>query len=347
QLALIQTNFVIDSLKKKFPQAEFEIIAMTTTGDQILDIALSKIGEKSLFTRELEERLLDKSIDFVVHSLKDLPTQLPEGLVIGSVLKRDDDRDAVVIRKDLKFKSLADLPDNSVVGTSSLRRAAQIKRKYPKLIIKDIRGNLNTRFRKLDEATDFDCIILAAAGLDRMKWSDRISQYLEPSDCLYAVAQGAMAVECCSNDSDLLTLLNSLHDNPTMLRCIAERAFLRTLEGGCSVPVAVHTEYSPDKMTLTGGVFSIGGKEAIIDSLSTDLSGDEPAAKKSKASAYASIMAESMSQEDMKSAEKLGEDLANEMLKNGADAILKATKAQMAAEIIKDKAEREAKKSQS
>ncbi|NXY51214.1 HEM3 deaminase, partial [Ceuthmochares aereus] len=216
-------------------------VAMSTTGDKILDTALSKIGEKSLFTKELENALERNEVDLVVHSLKDLPTSLPPGFTIGAVCKRENPLDAVVFHPKNCGKTLSLLPEKSVIGTSSLRRAAQLKKKFPQLEFRDIRGNLNTRIKKLDEREDFSAIILAAAGLKRMGWENRIGQLLSPEDCLYAVGQGALAVEVRAKDQEILNMVSALHDADTVLCCIAERAFMKRLEGGCSVPVAVST----------------------------------------------------------------------------------------------------------
>ena len=190
QLALIQTRFVISELKKIQTERDFEIVEMSTVGDNVLDKALSKIGEKSLFTKELEVALEKCEVDFVVHSMKDLPTSLPPGMVIGAVLEREDPRDAVIIKADSEWKSLSELPDGSVVGTSSLRRAAQLRAAFPGLNFQDVRGNLNTRLRKLDDPSGPYCaLILAVAGVVRMGWTERISQHLGPDLCLHAVGQ--------------------------------------------------------------------------------------------------------------------------------------------------------------
>uniref|UniRef100_A0A8W8L5J7 hydroxymethylbilane synthase n=1 Tax=Magallana gigas TaxID=29159 RepID=A0A8W8L5J7_MAGGI len=237
QLALIQTNTIINQLKKLNPNLSFEVISMQTTGDKVLDAALSKIGEKNLFTRELELALEKKEVDFVVHSLKDLPTALPEGLLIGCIYKRDSPYDAVVMHPSNAGKKLEDLPEGSVIGTSSLRRAAQLARKFPHFKFENIRGNLNTR----------------------------ISQVLDKDTCMYAVSQGAMAVECRNSDPFTLSLLSQIHHPETVIQCVAERAFLKKLEGGCSVPVSAFSEVKDGKLSLTGGVFSIDGKQGRIE----------------------------------------------------------------------------------
>ncbi|CAJ1066023.1 LOW QUALITY PROTEIN: porphobilinogen deaminase-like [Xyrichtys novacula] len=324
QLARIQTDSVADKLKELYSDVRLEIIGMTTTGDKILDTALSKIGEKSLFTKELENALERNEVDLVVHSLKDLPTTLPPGFTIGAVLKRENPHDAVVLHPKHKGKTLETLPENSVIGTSSLRRAAQLKKRFPHLDFKDIRGNLNTRLRKLDEKDDFAAIILAAAGLKRMGWENRISQILDPEDCMYAVGQGALAIEVRARDEDILEMVSVLHDPDTVLRCIAERAFLRQLEGGCSVPVAVHTQVKDSQLHLTGAVYSLDGSDSLKETMQTSISA---AAQKSPEGVdellqRVGVTASKISGEAQDRAERLGIDLADLLLSKGAKEIL-------------------------
>ncbi|XP_014678106.1 PREDICTED: porphobilinogen deaminase-like [Priapulus caudatus] len=188
-----------------------------------------KIGEKALFTKELEVALEEKAVDLVVHSLKDLPTVLPPGMVIAAVCKRDSPEDAVVLHPKHAGKTLSLLPEGSVVGTSSLRRVAQLRRAFPHLRFDDVRGNLNTRLRKLDDGATYDALVLAAAGLERMGWKDRIAQRLTEEESLYAVGQGALAVECRADDASTIAMLAQLHHTTTLLRCVAERAFLKQL----------------------------------------------------------------------------------------------------------------------
>lgn len=323
QLARIQTDSVAEKLKDLYPEVHTEIVAMATTGDKILDTALSKIGEKSLFTKELENALERNEVDLVVHSLKDLPTTLPLGFTIGAVLKRENPHDAVVLHPKNAGRTLHTLPEKSVIGTSSLRRAAQLKKRFPHLEFKDIRGNLNTRLKKLDEKDDFSAIILAAAGLRRMGWESRVSQLLGPEDCMYAVGQGALAVEVRARDRDILDMVSVLHDPETVLRCVAERAFLRHLEGGCSVPVAVHTELKDSQLYMTGAVFSLDGSDSIKETMQTSLvmdtqeeegSSDDPQ--------HVGITARNVCSRDQASAEKLGVDLACLLLSKGAREIL-------------------------
>uniref|UniRef100_A0A0A1XIU8 hydroxymethylbilane synthase n=1 Tax=Zeugodacus cucurbitae TaxID=28588 RepID=A0A0A1XIU8_ZEUCU len=277
ELALIQTKHVISRLQKLYPKKKFEIHTMSTIGDRVLNISLPKIGEKSLFTRDLEDSLRNGGVDFVVHSLKDLPTALPTGMAIGAVLEREDARDALVLREEYKGHTIETLPKGCVIGTSSLRRTAQIRRQYPHLTVCDIRGNLNTRLAKLDAINSkFAGIILAQAGLVRMGWEQRISQVLEPTDLLYAVGQGALAVECRANDEEVLAMLQSLMCLPTTCRILAERSFLKTLGGGCSAPVAVWSILDGDlteknqnncnsALSLVGAVWSLDGTTEIRD----------------------------------------------------------------------------------
>ncbi|RKL25455.1 hypothetical protein BFJ68_g95 [Fusarium oxysporum] len=207
-LALAQTQIVVDALKKNFPDHEFNIHSMTTTGDRDQNTALYNFGGKGLWTSQLEEKLVNKELDIVVHSLKDMPTVLPEGCVLGCVTSREDPRDTLVIKKELQdkhgWKTLADLPDGSIIGTSSVRRIAQLIRRYPTLKFKDHRGNIQTRLRKLEEDPDLTGIILAAAGLQRMDLGDHITQFLESDNggILHAVGQGALGVECRADDEE-------------------------------------------------------------------------------------------------------------------------------------------------
>ena len=195
QLALVQTHWVQGELQKHFPDITFEVQTMSTQGDNILDVALAKIGDKGLFTKELELGMLDRSSDIAVHSLKDLPTRLPEGLMLGCVSEREDPADALVVHENHKDKQLETLPPGAIIGTSSLRRLAQLRYHYPHLEFKDIRGNLNTRLQKLDNG-EYDAIILAVAGLVRLDMSDRIHQVITPEISLHAVGQGALGIEC-------------------------------------------------------------------------------------------------------------------------------------------------------
>lgn len=266
QLALVQTYWVQEELQKHFPDITFEVQTMSTQGDNILDVALAKIGDKGLFTKELELGMLDRSSDIAVHSLKDLPTQLPEGLMLGCVSEREDPADALVVHENHKDKQLETLPPGAIIGTSSLRRLAQLKYHYPHLQFKDIRGNLNTRLQKLDNG-EYDAIILAVAGLVRLDMSDRIHQVIAPEISLHAVGQGALGIECREGDSDILEIIKVLEHTPTAQRCYAERAFLRELEGGCQVPIGVNTAIDGDQLTVVGMVASLDGKRLIKDTV--------------------------------------------------------------------------------
>uniref|UniRef100_A0A669BEU6 hydroxymethylbilane synthase n=1 Tax=Oreochromis niloticus TaxID=8128 RepID=A0A669BEU6_ORENI len=286
---------------------------------QLTEICLLQIGEKSLFTKELENALERNEVDLVVHSLKDLPTTLPPGFTIGAVLKRENPHDAVVLHPSNAGKSLDTLPENSVIGTSSLRRAAQLKKRFPHLDFKDIRGNLNTRLKKLDEKNDFAAIILAAAGLRRMGWESRISQILEPEDCMYAVGQGALAVEVRARDADILEMVSILHDPDTVLRCIAERAFLRRLEGGCSVPVAVHTQVKDSQLYLTGAVYSLDGSNSLKETMQVSIAAG---AQVDEQVQRVGVTANKIPGAVQDEAEKLGIELADLLLSKGAKEIL-------------------------
>jgi hydroxymethylbilane synthase len=266
QLALVQTYWVQEQLKKHFPERTFEVHTMSTQGDKILDVALAKIGDKGLFTKELEMGMLNHETDFAVHSLKDLPTRLPEGLILGCVTARENPADALVVHEKHKDKQLSTLPEGAVVGTSSLRRLAQLRYHYPHLSFKDVRGNLNTRLGKLD-AGEYDVLILAVAGLERLGMSDRIHQVISSDVSLHAVGQGALGIECRTDDTEILELLKVLEHKPTALRCYAERAFLRELEGGCQVPIGVNTDLEGDTLTLTGMVASLDGQRLVKDSV--------------------------------------------------------------------------------
>ena len=267
QLALVQTYWVKAELEKHFPDLEIEVEKMSTQGDKILDVPLAKIGDKGLFTKELEVGMLNKTTDFAVHSLKDLPTNLPEGLMLGCVTKRVDPADALAVNAKNKDKKLETFPPGSVIGTSSLRRLAQLRHNYPHLEFKDIRGNVNTRLAKLD-AGEYDGIILAVAGLQRLDMSDRIHQIIAPEISLHAVGQGALGIECREGDEEILKLLKVLEDRDSCDRALAERSFLRELEGGCQVPIGVNTQVENDNLTIKGMVASLDGKILLKDSTS-------------------------------------------------------------------------------
>ncbi|PSB35388.1 hydroxymethylbilane synthase [Chlorogloea sp. CCALA 695] len=267
QLALVQTHWVQAQLQKAYPDRTFEVHTMATQGDKILDVALAKIGDKGLFTKELEVGMLQQEIDFAVHSLKDLPTNLPNGLVLGVVTERENPADAVVFHEKYRDFQIDALPPGAVIGTSSLRRLAQLRHHYPHLTFKDIRGNLITRLAKLDSG-EFDAIILAVAGLQRLGMSDRIGQILKPEISLHAVGQGALGIECRKDDVEVLALLKAIEHAPTRDRTLAERAFLRELEGGCQVPIGVNSVIDAENLTLTGIVASVDGQQVVTGKVS-------------------------------------------------------------------------------
>ncbi|MEH2035097.1 hydroxymethylbilane synthase [Nostoc sp.] len=271
QLALVQTYWVREQLQQRFPDISFEVHTMSTQGDNILDVALAKIGDKGLFTKELELGMLNQEIDFAVHSLKDLPTCLPEGLALAAVTERENPADALVVHQKHKDKQIDTLPEGTVIGTSSLRRLAQLRYHFPHFTFKDVRGNLNTRLAKLDDG-EYDVLILAAAGLQRLGMSDRIHQILPTELSLYAVGQGALGIECRADDLQVLSLLKAIEHIPTRDRVLAERAFLRELEGGCQVPIGVDTQLDKNTLALTGLVASVDGKRLVKDSVTGTVS---------------------------------------------------------------------------
>ncbi|WP_108669416.1 hydroxymethylbilane synthase [Peribacillus acanthi] len=258
KLALTQTNWVINQLKSLGLPFEFEVKEIVTKGDQILDVTLSKVGGKGLFVKEIEQALLDKEIDIAVHSMKDMPAVLPEGLTIGCIPFREDHRDALISKDG---KTLDELPAGSIIGTSSLRRSSQILARRPDLEIKWIRGNIDTRLQKLKDE-DYDAIILAAAGLARMGWkSEVVTEFLDTDFCLPAVGQGALSIECREDDQELLAQLSKFTCNKTKIAVEAERAFLDKMEGGCQVPIAgFATVDDSENVTLTSLVASPDGK---------------------------------------------------------------------------------------
>ncbi|MGF1677335.1 MAG: hydroxymethylbilane synthase [Rivularia sp. (in: cyanobacteria)] len=266
QLALIQTYWVQEQLSLRFPHIKFEVHTMSTKGDKILDVALAKIGDKALFTKELETGMINREIDFAVHSLKDLPTRLPSGLGLAAITERENPADALVVHSKHKDKQLDTLPEGAVIGTSSLRRLAQLRHHFPHFEFKDVRGNLNTRLAKLD-AGEYDALILAAAGLERLGMSERIHQVIPSDISLHAVGQGALGIECLADNKQLISLLKELEHPQTRDRCLAERAFLRDLEGGCQVPIGVNTEINGDELTLRGIVASIDGTKRVQDTV--------------------------------------------------------------------------------
>lgn len=259
QLALRQTHLVAERLKENHPGLDVEIKVIHTQGDKILDVALSKIGDKGLFTKELETALLNKEIDLAVHSLKDVPTVIPDGLSLGAILDREPPADALISAKGYK---LADLPAGAVIGTSSLRRRAQLMAYRPDLKIVDLRGNLETRIRKMREL-DMDGIILAWAGLARMGLEDLITEILDAEIMVSAAGQGALAVEIRSDDTRTRELLAVLDSPISRAETAAERAFLGGLGGGCQVPIGAMANVQEDRLMLTGIVASLDGERLI------------------------------------------------------------------------------------
>lgn len=252
-LALTQTGQVIDALKQICEEhslpLQFEVRKIVTKGDRILDVTLSKVGGKGLFVKEIEQALLDNEIDMAVHSMKDMPSELPEGLITGAIPRRVDPRDCLISRNGA---GLDGLPQGAKVGTSSLRRSSQLSAFRPDLILEPIRGNIDSRLRKL-ETEGFEAIILAAAGLYRMGWEDKISSYIPVELSLPAVGQGALGIECREEDSELRQLLSLYNDPETALTVTAERKFLAVLNGGCQVPIGAYaTLVNPKEGTDSG-----------------------------------------------------------------------------------------------
>lgn len=307
ELALAQAIIVQKKLIIAFPEYKFEIRSMSTKGDRILDVNLNKIGGKSLFTKDLEDKLSEGWCDLIVHSLKDVPTELHDSFTLAGIMQRENPRDVVILSssaKDAGIKTLRDLPPGSVIGTSSVRRVSQIKRLYPRLKVSPCRGNLNTRLKKLDgeyvpkqqeneqkendkknnitfneeaegkenslekiaEIQHYDAIVLAYAGVHRLGWDDRISQILDPDDgMLYAVGQGCLGLECRVKDKLVVGFCEVLSNNEAKFRAQAERAFMERMDGSCSTPIGVHTEYETKpngagKLILTGAIFSESGR---------------------------------------------------------------------------------------
>ena len=258
-LALWQAHFVQSRLQQLYPQLRVELLPMSTKGDKILDSPLAKVGGKGLFVKELEQAILAGDADIAVHSMKDVPVEFPDGLGLSIICERDDPRDAFV---SSRFSSMAELPAGSRVGTSSLRRQCQLRASRPDLQILDLRGNVNSRLAKLD-AGEYDAILLAAAGLKRLGLQARITTLLPPEQSLPANGQGAVGIECCLDDDELLTLLAPLEHGPTRQRVLAERAMNRALQGGCQVPIGAYAELEGDQLWLRGLVGSADGRQIL------------------------------------------------------------------------------------
>ena len=259
KLALTQSKQFIDKLKAIDPSLEIEIKEIVTKGDRIVNQQLSKVGGKGLFVKEIQNELFNNDIDMAIHSLKDVPSIIPEGLTLGCIPDREIPFDAYIAKNHVP---LEELPKNSIVGTSSLRRGAQILSKYPHLKIKWIRGNIDTRLNKL-ETEDYDAIILAAAGLKRMGWSDDVvTTYLDKDTLLPAIGQGALGIECRSNDIELLELLQKVHNNEVANCVTAERIFLAAMDGSCQVPIGGYANYNNNnEIEFTGLIMTPDGKE--------------------------------------------------------------------------------------
>ncbi|ELC7280511.1 hydroxymethylbilane synthase [Aeromonas veronii] len=289
-LALWQANFVKDRLEALHPQLQVELVPMSTQGDKILDTPLAKVGGKGLFVKELETAMLEGRADIAVHSMKDVPVEFPEGLGLHTICEREDPRDAFVSNR---FKAIAELPQGAVVGTSSLRRQCQLRAARPDLVIRDLRGNVNTRLAKLD-AGEYDAIILAAAGLKRLEMAHRITAFIEPEQSLPANGQGAVGIECRLDDVELHALLAPLEHSETRARVLTERAMNRALQGGCQVPIGAYALVEGEQIWLRGLVGSPDGTQVIRDEIRGPLADGEA----------------------------LGEQLAQRLLAAGADEIL-------------------------
>lgn len=294
-LAQTQTHWVLDRLKELQPNWNWRVEKIITKGDRILHVTLSKLGGKGLFIKEIEEALLEGRIDLAVHSMKDLPAEMPGGLTIAAVTHREDPRDCLISRTGL---GLDELPSGSVVGTSSLRRQAQILGRRPDLEVKPVRGNVDTRLRKLEEG-QFDAIVLARAGLSRLGLEGRITEVLTVDKMLPAVGQGALAVQCRSRDESVLRLIRRINDPKTEKAVRAERAFLHAFQGGCHLPVAAFAQVEGEKVYLEGLVASPDGCQVLRDGQE----GDCP--------------------------EEVGCRLAEQLLRQGADSILSAVQAEV------------------
>ncbi|QJT17510.1 hydroxymethylbilane synthase [Aeromonas sp. 1805] len=289
-LALWQANFVKDRLEALYPELQVELVPMSTQGDKILDTPLAKVGGKGLFVKELETAMLEGRADIAVHSMKDVPVEFPEGLSLHTICEREDPRDAFVSNR---FGQIDELPQGAVVGTSSLRRQCQLRAARPDLVIRDLRGNVNTRLAKLD-AGEYDAIILAAAGLKRLEMAHRITAFIEPEQSLPANGQGAVGIECRLDDHELHALLAPLEHPETRIRVLTERAMNRALQGGCQVPIGAYALVQGEEVWLRGLVGSPDGSRVIRDEIRGPLADGEA----------------------------LGHTLAQRLLADGADVIL-------------------------
>ncbi len=290
-LAMWQAEFVKVELEKAHPGLEIILLPMSTKGDKILDVPLAKIGGKGLFTKELEDRMMDGDADIAVHSMKDVPMELPEGFALGAILERHSPTDAFVSNN---YESFDALPQGAILGTSSLRRKAQLMAQRPDLDVRDLRGNVGTRLGKLD-AGEYDAIVLATSGLQRLELDDRIRHEIEPEICLPAVTQGTLGIEYFAKDQETLDIIRVLNHDETEIRTTAERAMNHRLEGGCQVPIGVYAELTgEDEISIRGLVGSLNGETILHSSISGKRS----------------------------DAKKLGVALAEQLLDQGAKAIL-------------------------
>ena len=262
ELALWQTRHVKALLEARFPALRIDVETMKTTGDKILDAPLAKIGDKGLFTKELEVALSENRIDLAVHSFKDVPTALPQGLTIGAILEREDVRDVFIGHPQSPHLSFLQLPQNAMIATGSLRRKCQLLSARPDIQIADIRGNLNTRMKKLDES-EWAGMILAKAGVTRLGWANRITEILSLEMMVPAVGQGALAIEIRTEDNRLREILEPLHHPPTAMTVTAERALLRHLEGGCQIPIGAYGQLEGSQLILDAVIGSLDGKRMV------------------------------------------------------------------------------------
>lgn len=298
QLALWQSNWVKAELQRLYPSVNVVIETISTTGDKILDSPLAKIGDKGLFTKELEVALLNGSVDLAVHSLKDVPTKLPDGLVLAAITSREDVRDVFIAHPKKNYKNLDDVPEGGTIATGSLRRSCQLMSWRPDLKIVNIRGNLNTRFSKLD-ASDWDGMLLARAGVIRLGFENRISEVISLERILPAVGQGALAIECRADNAEVRKMLKPLESAATTAATLGERSLLRRLEGGCQVPIGTHGRIEQNVFYLDAVIGSLDGKKIVRGKVHGD----------------------------PQSSEELGTTLAEILLKGGGKAILDGIRA--------------------
>jgi len=271
QLALWQAEWVASEIRKRFIGTEVELVKIKTTGDKITDVPLAQVGGKGLFVKEIEEALLSGEVDMAVHSMKDVPTYFPEGLELLSITAREDARDALLSRDNIK---LLDLPEGAKIGTSSLRRQSQLLCLRPDLEILPLRGNLDTRIRKLEEG-EYDAIILAAAGINRLGWAGKITEHISPALMLPAIGQGALGLEIRIGDERLIDIVGVFNDKNTSYAVRGERALLKRLEGGCQVPIAAYGTVFKNTVNLTGLIASTDGKTVIKDIVEGNVSRTE------------------------------------------------------------------------